>query len=112
MLAIAAVATVTLIPRFGAAGAAAAFALSQLAGLASLILADRRSGLMPVAPGPAGIVVAFCAVAGGVGLALLDLHGWWAALAPLLAVAGGLALGWDLFGLRQLLLGAMASRRQ
>lgn len=112
MLAVAASGALVLIPPFGATGAAGAFALSQLVGLMSFLIADHRTRLMPVSPGLAGIALALCMLAGFVGMLLLNLHGWWAALTPVLLAAIMLGLGWDLFGARQLLAGAMARRRQ
>lgn len=112
MLAIAALAVAALIPAFGATGAACAFALSQLGGLLAFLIADRHTRLMPVEPGRAGLASIICACAGLTGLLLLPRAGWWVALLPVLGAAMWLGWRWDLFGMRQLLLPAPASRRQ
>lgn len=107
MFAAGAVLALLLVPLWGVTGAATAYLGAQMAGIASLMLADRRTRLLRI-EGLAGLealLVALCA--GLAGLSLVPL-GWWLAALPVVLAAMALALRHDLLGARHLL----ASRRQ
>ena len=120
-VAVAGVVAMALVPRFGMVGAGWALLLTQAAGLASFVIADRRSRIMPVDWRMMGVATGWIAVTGLVALMLQVLAGWagwWAGLGLTLGSAAALAVRWDLFGARQVLnyllarRGIVSSRRQ
>ncbi len=96
-----------LVPGLGVTGAAAAYLGAQAAGLASLMLADRRTRLLPVQAKVVIETLPICVGAGLAGTALAPLGWWWAALPVVLATLA-LVLRHDLLGGAQWL----ARRRQ
>lgn len=121
MVAVAGVMAMALVPRFGMVGAGWALLLTQAAGLASFVIADRRSRIMPVDWRMMGVATGWIVATGLVALTLQVLAGWagwWAGLGLVLGSAGVLAVRWDLFGARQVLnyllarRGIVSSRRQ
>ncbi|WP_284392318.1 lipopolysaccharide biosynthesis protein [Devosia yakushimensis] len=121
MVAVAAVSAMVLMPRFGMVGAGWTLLLTQGAGLASFILADRHSRIMPVEWRAMGLATGWI-VATGLSALILQVAagwaGWWTGLCLTLASAAALAVKWNLFGARQMLSylstrrGRVSSRRQ
>lgn len=107
MLAAGVALALVLVPLWGVSGAAAAYLGAQAAGLSSLMLADRKTRLLPVEGHLAWETLPICFGAGLLGAWLAPLGWWWAALPVGLALAA-LVLRHDLLGGAQWL----ASRRQ
>jgi O-antigen/teichoic acid export membrane protein len=120
MVAVAALVAIGLVPNFGMVGAGWALLATQAAGLASFLIADRGSRIMPVDWRAMGVATGWMVGTGLVALVLLQAGwaGWWAGLCLVLGSAAGLAVTWDLFGARQVLNyllargGKVSSRRQ